>query len=151
MDHNRVEGTKHEIKGTAKEVLGKVTGNKAKEVAGKLEKNVGKIQKEVGKAADEQRFETDFRGMQRASCVLRMTGWRARANLRTRLEACSGLARGGASGRGATTQYGRNRVRVADGVRHRNSARAATRRTALARVHPSCRWVCRAHAASLRS
>jgi uncharacterized protein YjbJ (UPF0337 family) len=55
MDHNRVEGTKHQIKGTAKEVVGKVTGNKAKEVAGKLEKNVGKIQKEVGKAADEQR------------------------------------------------------------------------------------------------
>jgi uncharacterized protein YjbJ (UPF0337 family) len=55
MDHNRVEGTKHQIKGTAKEVTGKVTGNKAKEMAGKLEKNVGKFQKEVGKAADEQR------------------------------------------------------------------------------------------------
>jgi uncharacterized protein YjbJ (UPF0337 family) len=57
MDHNRVEGTKHQIKGTAKEVVGKVTGNKAKEMAGKLEKNVGKFQDEVGKAADAQRDE----------------------------------------------------------------------------------------------
>ena len=35
MDHNRVEGTKHQIKGTAKEVVGKVTSNKTKEAAGK--------------------------------------------------------------------------------------------------------------------
>lgn len=57
MDHNRVEGTKHEVKGATKEIAGKVTGNKVKEATGNVEKNVGKAQKEVGKAMDGERKE----------------------------------------------------------------------------------------------
>ena len=61
MDHNRTEGTKHQVKGAIKEATGKLTGNKPKEVAGNIEKNVGKMQKEVGKAADEQRHAEKHR------------------------------------------------------------------------------------------
>jgi uncharacterized protein YjbJ (UPF0337 family) len=61
MDHNRVEGSKHEVKGAVKEVAGKVTGNKGKEAAGNMEKNAGKIQKEVGKAADDIRHDAHKR------------------------------------------------------------------------------------------
>jgi uncharacterized protein YjbJ (UPF0337 family) len=61
MDHNRVEGTKHEVKGAVKEVAGKVTGDKWQEAKGAVEKNVGKVQKKVGEASDDAKREADRR------------------------------------------------------------------------------------------
>ncbi len=55
MDHNRIEGTKHQVKGAIKEMAGKVTGNPTQQIEGNLEKNAGKLQKEVGKTADQRR------------------------------------------------------------------------------------------------
>jgi uncharacterized protein YjbJ (UPF0337 family) len=57
MDHNRIEGTKHEVKGAIKETAGKVTGDKTQQLQGNLEKNAGKVQKEAGKMADHLRQE----------------------------------------------------------------------------------------------
>jgi uncharacterized protein YjbJ (UPF0337 family) len=61
MDHNRVEGTKHQVKGAVKEVAGKVTGDKWQEAKGAVEKNVGKVQKKVGVAKDKAEDEANRR------------------------------------------------------------------------------------------
>ncbi len=61
MDHNRVEGTKHQAKGAVKEAAGKVTGDKWQEATGTVEKNVGKVQRKVGKATDKAEHEADRR------------------------------------------------------------------------------------------
>ena len=61
MDHNRVDGTKHQVKGAVKQTVGKVTGDKLKEAAGAVEKLDGKFQKEVGKATDNAEREADRR------------------------------------------------------------------------------------------
>jgi uncharacterized protein YjbJ (UPF0337 family) len=61
MDHNRVEGTKHQVKGAAKEMAGKITGDKWREATGAMEKNAGKIQRKAGKAKDDAEREAGRR------------------------------------------------------------------------------------------
>ncbi len=55
MDHNRIEGTAHQVKGAAKEALGKVSGDRLTEAEGKAERMAGQAQDAAGRVADAAR------------------------------------------------------------------------------------------------